>query len=172
MRSSQRLPRERYRQSIGSARARCRGNAFSYRRWWLPDLRSLPVLPWECSCFSVQRRLLFPSTTRSPSAAALSTPRVLLPMGRQSFTALLGKGSHSNFSRLGRRALSRRSWDRREPTFWPSPLRAKWRFRLEVTPERNSFTLARSRGYPWSAALRARSGKTSNGPIGLPTETL
>src|SRR2546428_7727365 len=34
----------------------------------------------------------------------------------------------------------------------PSPLRAKWLFRLEVTPERNSFTLARSRGYPWSAA--------------------
>src|SRR5436309_1952512 len=66
MRSSQRLPRERYRHSIGSARARCRGNAFSYRRWWLPDLRSLPVLPWECSCFSVQRGLLFRSTTRSP----------------------------------------------------------------------------------------------------------
>ncbi len=95
--------------SIGSARARCRGNAFSYRRWWLPDLRSLPVLPWECSCFSVQRRLLFRSTTRSPSVVALSTPRVLLPTGRQSFTARLGKESHSNCSRLDPRALSRRS---------------------------------------------------------------
>src|SRR5881227_1181772 len=49
----------------------CGGNAFSYRRWWLPELRSLPVSPWECSYFSVPCRLLFPSTTRSPSAAAL-----------------------------------------------------------------------------------------------------
>src|SRR6266513_5962995 len=96
MRSSQRLPRERYRHSIGSARARCRGNAFSYRRWWLPDLRSLPVLPWECSCFSVQCRLLFRSTTRSPSVVALSTPRVLLPTGRQSFTARLRSEEHTS----------------------------------------------------------------------------